>query len=77
MAHCQLIWGKGDYDLEFEPDDLGSFVGLVRRNYGSHFGRPLLMTEFCDSTEKANDELERMLALLAKGIKNGEVAGAN
>jgi hypothetical protein len=70
--NCKTIWGGStEYDLEFETDDYEYYVCLVRKDYGTSFGPPLLMTGICPSIEAAAREMDRMLLLMARAVKRG------
>jgi hypothetical protein len=71
-ANCKIIWGSdSDYDLEIETDDWEFYSCHVRKDFGDSYGAPLTMTSLCPSSEAAWNELDRMLALLAKQDVHG------
>jgi hypothetical protein len=72
FTNCEIIWGKGTYDLELEADDWETWWALVRRDYGSSYGGPLTMTGICSSEDDAWAELDRMLTVWAKQVQSGE-----
>ncbi|KAL2837124.1 hypothetical protein BJY01DRAFT_251639 [Aspergillus pseudoustus] len=71
-TNCEIIWGKGNYELEAEADDWETWWVLVRRDYGSSYGGPLTITEICSSEDSAWAELDRVLAAWAKQVQSGE-----
>ncbi|KAJ0419724.1 hypothetical protein BJY00DRAFT_313645 [Aspergillus carlsbadensis] len=72
LRNCEIIWGKGSYDLEVEADDWETWWALVRRDYGSSYGGPLTMTGICSSEDDAWAELDRMLTVWAQQVQSGE-----
>ncbi|RDL32514.1 Uncharacterized protein BP5553_08970 [Venustampulla echinocandica] len=70
--NCEIIWGKGDYDIDTETDDYLSYWSLVRKDFGLEFGPPLTMTGLCNSSEHAVRELDRMLGVWARQIQSGQ-----
>lgn len=72
QANCAIIWGNGDYDLDIERDDWETFWAVVRKDFGTSFGRPLTLTRICRSEEHAWRELDRMLAVWAMVKQSGK-----
>ena len=64
--NCRIIWGPGEYDIEFEQEDFTDFRALVRVDFGTFFGPPLAMTKFCDSMVHAARDLDCLLKLEAR-----------
>jgi hypothetical protein len=71
QTYCEIIWGKGDYDIDVETDDCESYIGVVKKDFGTEFGPPLTITGICNSTEQAWNELNRMLAAWATQMQTG------
>ena len=72
QASCEVIWGKGDYDLDVETDDWVNYAAIVRKVFGDSLGPPLTMTGLCNSSDQAWDELDRMLRVWAKQVQSGK-----
>jgi hypothetical protein len=69
---CEIIWGDCNYDLDLETDDWVTYTVAVRREFGTSFGPLLTMTGFCNSEDRAWNELERMLSLWAIQVQSGQ-----
>ena len=65
-ANCRILWGPGDYELDCETDDYEWYQAFVRKDFGYEFGLPLTMTMLVRSSERAWDELDRMLDISAR-----------
>ena len=74
QASCAIIWGASEYgyEVEVETDDYEWYYGQVQKDHGLSFGEPLLFSTGCRSSEEGWQELERMLALLAKQALSGK-----
>jgi hypothetical protein len=72
QSNCRVLWGDEDYELDIETNDWMTYHCHVRKDFGSHFGPPLIMTGECNSSEKAGRELDRMLAAMAQQAKTRE-----
>ncbi|KAJ9195779.1 hypothetical protein DTO164E3_6614 [Paecilomyces variotii] len=72
LARCEIIWGKGDYDIDLETDDYTTYWALVKRDFGTKFGPPLTMTGLCGSENAATRELDRMLGIWAQQVQSGQ-----
>lgn len=72
QANCRIIWGEGDYDLDLETDDWETYWAVVKKDYETSFGPPLIITEICPSDEHAWRELDRMLGVWARQIQSGQ-----
>jgi hypothetical protein len=72
LASCEIIWGKGDYDLDVETDDWVTYWAVVKKDLGTSFGPPLTMTGACGSDGHAWRELDRMLHLWAEQKRSGQ-----
>lgn len=72
QASCEIIWGKGDYDIDIETDDWTTYWAIVKRDFGTSFGPPLTMTGICDSSDHAWRELDRMLRVWARQVLSGQ-----
>ncbi|KAH7061673.1 hypothetical protein BKA63DRAFT_573385 [Paraphoma chrysanthemicola] len=71
-ANCKTIWGNdSDYDFDFETDDWEHYACVVKKDYGTEFGPPLIMTCLCPSSDAAWAGLDRMLGLWAKQVVRG------
>jgi hypothetical protein len=35
QTYCEIIWGKGDYDVDVETDDWETYYGVVKRDFGT------------------------------------------
>ena len=57
QSYCSTVWGRGDYDVDFETDDWDKFYITIKRHYGTSLGPPLTMTSVCDSEQQARVEL--------------------
>lgn len=68
-ANCEIIWGKGDYDIDVEHDDWEFYQAFVRRYYGTSLGFPLLMTSIHNSEDRVWRELDEMLDMAARKHK--------
>ncbi|PWY80724.1 hypothetical protein BO70DRAFT_362683 [Aspergillus heteromorphus CBS 117.55] len=62
-ANCEIIWGKGPYNVHLETADLDTFRAVVRKGFGISPQPPLTMTGFCASMDHAWIELDYMLWL--------------
>lgn len=72
LINCEIIWGKGEYELDIEGDYDEGFVCSVHRVYNDGDERPLIMTRLCKSSKKAWKELKTMLDCLAEQKKSGK-----
>ncbi|RWQ92843.1 hypothetical protein C8Q69DRAFT_476546 [Paecilomyces variotii] len=57
LARCEIIWGKGDYDIDLETDDWSTSWAVVKQDFGDEFGPPLTMTAPRGSENGAMREL--------------------
>ena len=71
QVYCEIIWGKADYDIDIETDDWVSYVGIVKKDFGTAFGPPLTITGLCKSSEHVWKELDRMLGTWARHKQTG------
>ncbi|KAK8097506.1 hypothetical protein PG984_016645 [Apiospora sp. TS-2023a] len=72
VANCEIIWGKDTmYDLEEESNDEDTCLVFVRRDYGTRFGAPLVMS-MKNTSAKAWDDMDRMLALRAREVLSAQ-----
>ena len=70
LANCEIIWGKDTiYDLGEEGSDDDAYFVFVRWDFGTEFG-PLLMFALRSTSDKAWNDLDRMLTLRAREIQN-------
>ncbi|KAH7109597.1 hypothetical protein B0J11DRAFT_586451 [Dendryphion nanum] len=70
--NCKIIWGNNcEYDLDIETEDHISYICSVKKDFGTSFGPPLMITDVCPSSEAAWKELDRMLNLWAEQVKRG------
>lgn len=68
-ANCKTIWGSHkDFDFDMETDDWEHYCCVVKEDRGLSFGPPLTMTSLCHGSERAWNELDRMLCLWAKQV---------
>ena len=72
QANCEIIWGKGDYDIDVETDDWEYYSGVVKKDFGTELGPPLTLTGLCQSSEQAWGELDRMLGAWARQRQTGQ-----
>jgi hypothetical protein len=70
QANCKIIRDDADYDLDVETDDWVTYLCIVKKDFGSHFGPPLTMTGICNSEEQAWRELEKMLDVWARQVQS-------
>jgi hypothetical protein len=67
--NCKLIWGAHcDYDFDVETDDWEWYSCVVKQDFGSSVGPPLIMTGLRPSEEAAWKELEKMLESFAEAV---------
>jgi hypothetical protein len=71
QAYCIIIYGDGDYDIEFENEDCRDYYVYVRRDYGTHFGHMLTDSEVCNSEEAAIAKSERVLSIESRHAQSG------
>ena len=72
QAYCEIIWGRGDYDIDIETDDWEKYSGVVKKDFGLEYGPPLTMTGLCNSSEQVWKELDRMLGAWATQRQTGQ-----
>ena|SRR5277367_5268833 len=73
QTYCEVIWGKGDYDVDVETDDWETYYGVVKRDFGTEFGPPLTITGICYSSQQVWKELDRMLGAWARQTQTRQV----
>lgn len=72
QANCQIIWGKGDYDITIESEDDTFWAEVKNYEITHEYGPTLTMTGVCNLPEHALDELDRMLSVWARQDQSGQ-----
>jgi hypothetical protein len=71
QANCKIIWGADkDFDLNNETDDYEYYQAHVQEDRGDSFGIPLVMTMFMQRGRSRRNELDRMLAHMARSVQS-------
>lgn len=71
-SNCKKIWGADkEFDIIIETDDYQYYLCFVRQDYGLSFGPTLVMTNVCNGSDRAWNELDRMLRLWARQVESG------
>lgn len=75
LANCKKIWGADkefDIDIDCDKGPWGDCQAYVREDRGLSFGPMLTMTNVCEGSKRAWNELDRMLRLWARQVESGK-----
>jgi hypothetical protein len=68
-ANCKKVWGANkEFDLSIETDDYEHYACYVKEDVGDSFSGVLVMTALHYGEERAWQELDKMLAAMARKV---------
>ena len=71
-SNCKKIWGADkEFEINIETGDYHYYLCFVRQDHGFSFGPTLVMTNVCNGSDRAWNELDRMLRLWARQVESG------
>jgi hypothetical protein len=70
VATCKKVWGANkEFDLSVESDDYDHYVCYAKEDFGDSFSGVLIMTALHYGEERAWQELDKMLAAMAREVE--------